>query len=896
MKRLEFSSVFAKWFFFYVLFVWLMDGILFCGFYLGIPVSGKLAFGGAGILIILMLLVLFLWGVQQKAPGRPFAGFPFRRTDCWKPKGISFTAMVLILYSFCFFFLKALLPDQSTDVLRYHVLLQEPVWRDMIHRDLCPGAMQGFTFSLGDRLFYLFRRLLGYRMGTMWNWLCFLVIVCQIYRLFYRLGWRTGRKAEQRIQIILAFLLAAQYDVLMQFGSYMVEVAAVVILLEGVWFLLGEEPSGAEMAGFTAILGLLITLKVINLLYVIPLLLLYLWKNWERVTVKRFFLCFLAGFLPVSIYMVHNWMITGNPVFPYYNNLFHSPYYMDIHFRDSRWGGRNWQETILWPVSVILFPKYRASEIPAPYTWGYAAAWIGALIYLLGCLRQKKNIAKDFVLLGAVVIGSSLLWSVTSGHMRYYMGGFILLLIWGLDGVRRWLGCAENRQEKTSGQQLGGCQQPDECQQLDGRQRRGRGSTGQKLPALRLGIAAALLFVFLPMPLLSARDCMSGREWSFRMPISTKVLPGGLPGNLDNRAVYQSALKMAGRDHSMGTGEQKQLPQQLVIFDENSMYAVLFQPDLPLISWTTAADMIKAPVYEEISAKLEQDLAQGVKTYCLIQTEPRSLPDLSPVFRNRFAPRQVQYVPQKIFDNRDFYLVQLENPKEPFCDLTRQKAAAVVGMEESRIGTVQTDKEVTLWAGSSGLDAEPVLHETAAWLKQATLQISLEETGQVIREIPLDLTQAGTRTETIPIPELEHSSQFHLTARLVLPKEAEDLSSLAYIWVRTSLSGRQAIGGQEYFLDEAGRIQHGFITRDGKKYYASYYGQIQKGWKNLEDKWYYFSPEDGRMETGWIVLEGKHYYLGEDGVMVTGKQKIDGGEYRFDKNGCLLSDGLVVQD
>lgn len=843
MKQIEFSSIFVKWFFFYVFFVWLTDLILFCCFYLGISVSGNLvslAVGG------LMIPIFFLF--HKKVKG-------------WWPKKIAWIAVFFILYSFGFFFLKALLPDQSMDVLRYHVLLQEPIWRDMIHDDLCSGAMQGFTFPLGDRLFYLFRKILGYRMGTIWTWFCFLLIACQIYRLFYRLGWKDLKgKATQNFQIILAFFLAAQYDVLMQLGSYMVEMTSTIILLECVWFLLEEKPSRTEMTVFAAILGLLVALKVINLIYVIPLLLLYLWKNRKQITVKRFFLCFLTGFLPVSIYMIHNWVITKNPVFPYYNNLFHSPYYYaDVNFKDKRWGGYTWYEILLWPVYVIVFPEYRASEIPPSYTWGYAAAWVGALVYCADCLRQRKKIAGKFISLGLLVIGSSFLWSITVGHIRYYMGGFILLLLWGTDGCRQWL----------------------EIIKLSDHRR-----------YLKEGIVVVLLVFFLPMPFLGARDCMAGREWSFRMPISTKILPGGLITNLSYWETYQNACQIAGRDRSIGTTEQKQLPEQLIIFDENSAYSVLFQPQLPLISWTTASDMMKASAYEEVSEKLEADLKRGVKTYSLIHTDREKPPNLYPLFYNRFSPGQVQYVPQLIVEGRDFYLVELENPNDPFCDLTRQQCAAVVGAEEIQIGNVQPGEMVTLWIGTSGLDLEMIIPEGNSWLKMAALQLKLEKDGEILENlevIPLDLTRAETETFSVMIPEF--SGQVCLTAKLILPEEAENLSSMAYIWVKTSLAGRQKIDDQEYIINEFGKVQQGFFQQNGMTYYANYYGQIQKGWKKLDNKWYYFSPEDGAMKTGWLALGENLYYLGEDGVMVTGRQNIDGMEYRFDKNGHLQSKG-----
>ena len=858
MKKIEFSSIFTELFFLYVFFVWLTDLVLFAGFYTDLSISGTMA----SVLAACLMLPVLFW---------------FRKSvSAWCPKKYSWAAAAVGLYSLLFFILKAMLPEQSTDVYKYHVLLQEPIWRDMIHENLMPGGMQGFVFPLADRLFYLFRAGLGFRMGTVLNLLCFFLILCQLYRLFTRLGWKNGQKYWP----VPAFFIAAQYDVLMQIGSYMVELISVVFLLECVWFLLEDAKSREEMAVFAVLCGCLFTFKVINALYIIPLLLLYLFCNRKMLTVGQFAACFAAGVLPVSIYAIHTWINTGNPVFPYYNTLFHSPYFADANFKDNRWGPKNIRETLLWPLYAVIRPDYRQSELPAPFTWGYGAAWLTAILYGFGCrIRRTRNKSRGFNILGILVTASSLLWSLLSGHSRYYMGGFLLLLLWGTDALRRFL---------VSVQQL------PPVQQKHGLVRRSR-STGKRTASLLLSVLFGALL--LPAPLLGIQRCLQGQEWSFRLPLSAHILPGGIMTDFAYAPIYREELRRVGKDRSIGTAAQKTLPQKLLLLDYDSVGTVLFNPRLPVISWCTATDILPGAVYEQAAETLEHDFQSGTKICGLIRQKKGEEPDLLPFYEHRFAPQSIERLERNVFSDQDVYLIQLDIPEAPFNDLTRKQPAAIVGNEETCIGNVQPGERFSLWAAAPGIQEtfsspaapgiqtaapENVYSSVPAWL-----QIKDEDSGKLLAQIPVDLAQKTVYMQEITIPA--SSSPTRLLAVLCLPDGAEPAFSSARIWVKTSLTGRQEIGTNQYLLDSTGNPLTGWIDENGGTCFANYFGVLQTGWIHKEEGWYNFS-ENGIMQTGWFHENQKTYYLGKDGIMRTGKHVIDGTEYEFDENGALIQE------
>ncbi len=405
-----FSSVFICVFFCYILFIWITDVISFLGFYAGFTAKAlwpALLAGGFMVPVLRQMIRRKPWNREKL-----FSGWDMAVVVC-----------------FCMFAAgKMVFPDMSEDVCKYHIFLQDPSWKDMMGFHLLPGGIQGFGFPLGDRLFYLFRCLLGYRLGTVLNLLCLLLIYSQARKIMREL---CGSRFE-KLNPFLCFLAVTQYDAMMQVGSYMVELIGTCILLECVWFLLRRPEDGKEMVVFAGLMGFLFAVKMTNIVYVIPLVILYIFKNRKLVTARIFWLCFLAGVLPASIYLIHNWIQTGNPVYPYYNTVFGSPYFADMIFKDKRWGGQNWKEVILWPFIGIKRPDYRQSELPTPYTWGYASAWLLLAVCRAGRFLKKTRDQAKLGYMAGVIIASSLLWSASTGHVRYYMGGFILLMITGI--------------------------------------------------------------------------------------------------------------------------------------------------------------------------------------------------------------------------------------------------------------------------------------------------------------------------------------------------------------------------------------------------------------------------------------------------------------------------------
>ena len=243
------------------------------------------------------------------------------------------------LFIFIFFVIKGIIPDQSYDTQNYHILSQIPGFADNLHYHVIPGRFQMFGFRLGDRMFYPFRLILGLRMGTILNALVMLVIYRQLTVFFTMAVHRITVISETKtiyciilkhFAPILALLAAGRVELIQESGSYMVELLAIPFLLEMAFLFLRDiDENKIERETFFYCLfgGILFCLKMTNIVYLIPLVLLYLWKIRNYLNPKLFFICLFIGILPVSVYLIYNGISMKNPVYPYYNSIFHSPYY-----------------------------------------------------------------------------------------------------------------------------------------------------------------------------------------------------------------------------------------------------------------------------------------------------------------------------------------------------------------------------------------------------------------------------------------------------------------------------------------------------------------------------------------------------------------------------------------
>lgn len=115
--------------------------------------------------------------------------------------------------------------------------------------------------------------------------------------------------------------------------------------------------------------------------------------------------------------------------------------------------------------------------------------------------------------------------------------------------------------------------------------------------------------------------------------------------------------------------------------------------------------------------------------------------------------------------------------------------------------------------------------------------------------------------------------------------------------------GRYEINGKNYYFDESGVMQTGWIERTyygddwsyTERYYADGSGALQSGWQKINNTWYYFDTDYYEQYIGRVAdINGKQYYFKvTDGAMITGlyTETRDGYQvtYYADGSGVLQS-------
>lgn len=357
-------------------------------------------------------------------------------------------ASILLLLTF----IRSVYPDVSYDTYNYQLLAQDRFMGGFTG-GLAPGNFQYYGFALGSRMFYPFRELLGYRLGTMLTGGALCLTMYQLVEILSKLVGRRLKvlREESKSKLgkvfrtflreeFISFVIIFIPEAFVTLSGYYVEILMFPLILEGCYLLMFEESENNTLkVWFAMIVGLLFAMKMTTIVYVVPMLLLFLWRNRKTISVKLFFLCFIIAIIPILPYVTINWIELKNPIFPYFNSIFKSPFFsIDTDFKDQRWGPMNMKELILWPLYTIFKPEYRQLEIPRRWTGDFFCGfvvWIICLFRNIGNFVNKKYVEWPRFSLCIICGISFWTWAATTGVSRYYMHGFLLFSILAWDYI-----------------------------------------------------------------------------------------------------------------------------------------------------------------------------------------------------------------------------------------------------------------------------------------------------------------------------------------------------------------------------------------------------------------------------------------------------------------------------
>ncbi len=333
---------------------------------------------------------------------------------------------------------RSIIPDTSSDVLVVRIFWQLPGFKDNIYNNFFPAGVT-FYFALPERLYFYPRMILGYRFGTLLN-TCAVILIYLEVKLFVDEFFKSditfyqehivkkfsGKLKEALLLCVareemIAFIATGTFYVIAATGTYMTDLIMVPILVYLLRMTLRrmDQVSPGQFLFYALLQGLVFALKLTNVIFIVPMLCIFLWKNRKDLRIWILVAGAILALIPAAPYLLYCYISTGNPVFWTFNQIFKSPYYdSSTNFRDARWGPESFVEGLLWPIHVILFPQERITEISSYRQYFFFIGHISAIIAIRDRFREK---AKDCVpfLLAVVYLIFFILWLCSTGYQRY---------------------------------------------------------------------------------------------------------------------------------------------------------------------------------------------------------------------------------------------------------------------------------------------------------------------------------------------------------------------------------------------------------------------------------------------------------------------------------------------
>lgn len=318
---------------------------------------------------------------------------------------------------------KIFIPDNIYDTNNYHIYLQQENVTSDLNYNLLPGkVLNNYLFPLGDKMHYIFRYLLGFRLGTLLSYYVIVVMFYQLKNILNILMKDNKYTSYMSIGILCSYILY------IFISSYYVDSLGLAFVLEILYMLIKNDNilNNRKLLFYLALLtGLSIAIKLPNIFLIIPIILFYSFKHRKEFKIKYllfYILCILIAIVPMLPYCINNYVQTGSPLFPYYNNIFKSDYYSETYFKDYRFGMPSFLHALIWPIyTSVIHLGYGDDWMIRDLIWaiGYTVS-ILTLVLSFILNKTKFKIPKKITNISILSIILTFFWIIfLYGYMRY---------------------------------------------------------------------------------------------------------------------------------------------------------------------------------------------------------------------------------------------------------------------------------------------------------------------------------------------------------------------------------------------------------------------------------------------------------------------------------------------
>ncbi len=355
--------------------------------------------------------------------------------------------------------------ELSYDFTDYHFYNGFAFLHNRLNRDYAVGEIQTYFNPLLDALNYSLimhfndPRLLRFLLGGIGGLNGFFLF--KIASMLFT----PSRNQSATLKIWLSVIIGMSgATVLSQIGSVMNDAQSALFIVMAVFFVLKAFAAEQNKTGYYVLagvcLGLGMALKLTNAIYGIAMLLgMFAYIACER-KAWRSIGYLLLGFM-ASVVVFEGWWAWrvyqefGNPIFPYYNSIFHSPYFLETSSNDNRFGIHSLGGALYLPFILMHRNSMVVSE-PVMRDARLAAFFLLTALFMVKYIywrSLKKTIAvcPPWIFIFTFTFAAYFLWAFQFGIYRYaipfalMLGPCIVVLIeqiwqgWRISKLLLWI-------------------------------------------------------------------------------------------------------------------------------------------------------------------------------------------------------------------------------------------------------------------------------------------------------------------------------------------------------------------------------------------------------------------------------------------------------------------------
>lgn len=267
--------------------------------------------------------------------------------------------------------------DVNWDFQNYHYYNAYAFVYNRLAFDIAPAQLQSFYNPILDLPFYYMScffpsKLIGMILGSIHG-----LNISLIFAIFCRIASFKRHSSYFLVGAPLSIVSATAPGFISEIGATMNDNVISLFVLSSLYLIVCSHNISNHLTNrrrarfFIALSGLVIGVAVglkptasiyaVSLALSLPLL----YTTWpDRFKYLIYFcLCgLLGGILSSGFWWLELWLNYLNPLFPYMNNIFKSPYINNVNFTDKRFLPQYWYEYLLWPVIFSINPL-RVNEL-----------------------------------------------------------------------------------------------------------------------------------------------------------------------------------------------------------------------------------------------------------------------------------------------------------------------------------------------------------------------------------------------------------------------------------------------------------------------------------------------------------------------------------------------------